>query len=376
MELAAGDVTVEQQGKRVRVGSGAAVLALAKVTTGPGSRALLRLSDGAALFLRGGTSLQLTADGTALEAGEIWLEVPVVDRKPGVLSLGEATVSAAESGLSIRRDAKGSSVYVARGLAHVSAPGGRVEVRAGERALLQPGAAPQVAPVAYWEDWTGGMADQRLAGGGAGAGRIYGVDFGRSGSPARALEITRQAVRVTLHSGVAETEVDQTFFNPGEREVEGWYWLTVPEGALVTGFAVENNGQLVEGELIERKEAARQYGAAARAGFEPALLEWIDGRSYRARIYPVNAGNTRRVVTRYLELAPLVDGRLRYLFPLALRAAGAHRRVLAQPWIWASRARAWSCPPWKTRASRTAARRSPCAARASPRRQIFFWRPN
>jgi ferric-dicitrate binding protein FerR (iron transport regulator) len=61
--------------------------------------------------------------------------VPVVDRKPGVLSLGEATVSAAESGLSIRRDAKESSVYVARGLAHVSAPGGRVEVRAGERAL-------------------------------------------------------------------------------------------------------------------------------------------------------------------------------------------------------------------------------------------------
>ncbi|HJX52039.1 MAG TPA: VIT and VWA domain-containing protein, partial [Polyangia bacterium] len=150
----------------------------------------------------------------------------------------------------------------------------------------------------------------------AGAGRIYGVDFDRAASPARALEITRQAVRVTLRSGIAETEVDQTFFNPGEREVEGWYWLTVPEGALVTGFAVENNGQLVEGELIERKEAARQYGAAARAGFEPALLEWIDGRSYRARIYPVNAGNTRRVVTRYLELAPLVDGRLRYLFPL------------------------------------------------------------
>ena len=316
MELAAGDVTVEQQSKRVRVGSGAAVLASAKVTTGPGSRALLRLSDGAALFLRGGTSLQLIADGTALEAGEVWLEVPVVDRKPGVLILGEATVSAAESGLSIRRDAKGSSVYVARGLAHVSAPGGRVEVRAGERVLLLPGAAPQVAPVAYWEDWTGGMADQRLAGGGAGAGRIYGVDFGRNNSPARALEITRQAVRVTLRSGIAETEVDQTFFNPGEREVEGWYWLTVPEGALVTGFAVENNGQLVEGELIERKEAARQYGAAARAGYEPALLEWIDGRSYRARIYPVNAGNTRRVVTRYLELTPLVDGRLRYLFPL------------------------------------------------------------
>ena len=316
MELAAGEVTIEQQGTRTRAASGTAVLAGAKVTAGKGARALLRLSDGSALFLREGTSIALGADGTALKMGEAWLEVPAVDRKPGTVSLGEVTISAAESGLSISRNATESSVYVARGLAHVNTPAGRVEVHAGERVILKPGAAPQVSPVAYWEDWTGGMADQRLAGGAAGAGRIYGVDFGRTGGPARPLEITRQAVRATLRSGMAETEVDQTFFNPGEREVEGWYWLTVPEGAMVTGFAVENSGVLVEGELIERKEAARQYGAAAQAGYEPALLEWIDGRSYRARIYPVNAGSTRRVVTRYLELTPLADGRLRYLFPM------------------------------------------------------------
>ena len=316
MELAAGEVTLEQQGTRARAASGTAVLAGAKVTAGKGARALLRLSDGSALFLRGGTAIMLGADSTALEAGEMWLEVPAIDRKPSVLSLGDVTVSAAESGLSVSRSAGEASVYVARGLAHVSAPGGRAEVRAGERAVLRPGAAPQITPVSYWEDWTGGMADQRLAGGAAGAGRIYGVDYGRAGGPARALEVTRQAVRATLRSGIAETEVDQTFFNPGEREVEGWYWLTVPEGAIVTGFAVENNGVLVEGELVERKEAARQYGAAARAGYEPALLEWIDGRSYRARIYPVNAGGTRRVVMRYLQLIPLADGRLRYLFPM------------------------------------------------------------
>ena len=316
VELAAGEVSVARGGAPVRVASGAAVLAGARVAAGKGARALLRLSDGSALFLRGGTAIELRADGASLVEGEAWLEVPVVDRKPGVLTLGEVTVSAAESGLSLQRSAGEVSVYVARGLAHVSAPGGRVEVRAGERATVKAGAAPTVAPVAYWEDWTGGMADQRLAGGGAGAGRIYGVDFGAPRSAARPLEVPRQAVRVTVQSGIAETEVDQTFFNPGEREVEGWYWLTVPEGALVTGFAVENHGVLVEGELIERKEAARQYGAAARAGYEPALLEWIDGRSYRARIYPVLAGGTRRVVMRYLQMLPLADGRLRYHFPM------------------------------------------------------------
>jgi tetratricopeptide (TPR) repeat protein len=316
VELAAGEVAVARGGQPVRVASGAAVLSGARVSAGKGARALLRLSDGSALFLRGGTSIDLRADGTALVEGEAWLEVPAVDRKPGVMTLGDITVSAAESGLSIQRNAGEVSVYVARGLAHVSAPGGRCEVRAGERATVKAGATPTVAPVAYWEDWTGGMADQRLAGGAAGAGRIYGVDFGAPRSAARPLEVTRQAVRVTVQSGIAETEVDQTFFNPGEREVEGWYWLTVPEGALVTGFAVENRGALIEGELIERKEAARQYGAAAQAGYEPALLEWIDGRSYRARIYPVLAGGTRRVVLRYLQMLALADGRLRYHFPM------------------------------------------------------------
>jgi Ca-activated chloride channel family protein len=316
VELAAGEVSVARGGAPVRVASGAAVLAGARVSAGKGARALLRLSDGSALFLRGGTTIELRSDGAALVEGEAWLEVPVVDRKPGVLTLGDVTVSAAESGLSIQRNVGEASVYVARGLAHVSAPGGRVEVRAGERATVKAGAAPTVAAVAYWEDWTGGMADQRLAGGAAGAGRIYGVDFGAPKSAARPLEITRQAVRVTVRSGIAETEVDQTFFNPGEREVEGWYWLTVPEGALVTGFAVENRGTLVEGELIERKQAARQYGDAAQAGYEPALLEWIDGRSYRARIYPVLAGGTRRVVMRYFQMLPLADGRLRYHFPM------------------------------------------------------------
>jgi Ca-activated chloride channel family protein len=316
IELAAGEVTVARGGEPLRVASGAAVLSGSRITAGKGARALLRLSDGSALFLRGGTVVELRADGTALIEGEAWLEVPAVDRKPPVLTLGEVTVSAAESGLSIERGAGEASVYVARGLAHVTAPGGRAEVRAGERATLKGTTAPAVTPVAYWEDWTGGMADQRLAGGAAGAGRIYGVDFGAPGSAARPLEVTRQAVRVTVHSGIAETEVDQTFFNPGEREVEGWYWLTVPESALVTGFAVENQGTLVEGELIERKEAARQYGDAAAAGYAPALLEWIDGRSYRARIYPVLAGGTRRVVTRYLQMLPLADGRLRYHFPM------------------------------------------------------------
>ena len=82
---------------------------------------------------------------------------------------------------------------MARGLAVVSGPGGRSEVNPGERARVAPGKAPVVAPVAFWEDWTGGMADRRLAAGSGGtaSGRIYAIDRGRPGSPPQELEIPR-----------------------------------------------------------------------------------------------------------------------------------------------------------------------------------------
>jgi Ca-activated chloride channel family protein len=96
-------------------------------------------------------------------------------------------------------------------------------------------------------------------------------------------------VRAVIRDGLAETEVDQTFSNPGGRQVEGWYWFTLPARAIVTSFALETNGVLVEGEVIEKREAAARYQAAVQRAQDPALLEWIDGKSYRARIFPVPA---------------------------------------------------------------------------------------
>lgn len=318
LELAAGDVTVDVGGKPTPAYSGAALLQGAAVSTGKGARALVRLSDGSAIFLREATAVVLHDAAIDLQQGEIWLDAPPTERRPVLHRLGRVVVLAADAGLSLRRFGEDATVYVARGLATVTAPGGRVEVSAGEQATLRGDAPPTLAPVAYWEDWTGGLADRRAVHGlGSGAGRIYGVDVAAApGSPARPLEVSRQAVRAVLRSGLAETEVDQTFFNPSDRNVEGWYWFSVPEDASVTGFAVETNGTLVEGEFIERKEAAAHYARAVTTGHEPALLEWVDSRTFRARIYPVPALGTRRVVLRYLQLLAGSGGTVRYVYPL------------------------------------------------------------
>jgi tetratricopeptide (TPR) repeat protein len=319
LELAAGQVWVEQGESAQPAVSGTALRAGAKIRTGKGARALVRLPDGSAAFLRAGSEITLADDAVTLAAGEYWLDVPAVDRQALGHRAGDAHLTAADAGLSLRRGDDGAvTVYVARGMAVLTAPGGRVEVHAGTQAVARGAEPPKVAPVAFWDDWTGGMADQgglvRL---GVGAGAIYGVDVGApAGSAAQRLEIKRQLVRAVLRDGVSETEVDQTFFNPSERAVEGWYWFSVPERATVTGFAVETDGVLVEGEFIERREAAARYATAKATGHAPAILEWVDGRSYRARIYPVPAVGTRRVVLRYLELHPVVDGKLTYVYPM------------------------------------------------------------
>ena len=320
IELAAGTVRVDSGQGALPVVSGTPLRTDARVSATEGSRALIRLSDGTGLFLRGGTTLQLSPDGTRLEAGQLWMDAAAADRKPSVHHVGDVTVSAAGAGLELTRAGDQVTVYVARGLATVEGPGGRVEVQAGERATVSGSAAPAVKPVTFWEDWTGGMADHAAATGLAGAGTLYGVDFGGvGGAAAQTLEISRQAVRTVIRDGLAETEVDQTFFNPGSRAVEGWYWFTIPLGAHVTGFALDANGELIEGELIERNEAKRHYEQAAAQGHEPALLEWVDGRTFRARIFPVPAAGSRRAVLRYLQRLPLVEGRLRFVHPLQSR---------------------------------------------------------
>ena len=319
LELAAGRVEVEQAGVKGLVFSGTALLPDAVIETGVGARALVRLSNGSAVFLRGGSGARLGSGLVDLTSGELWLDAPPTERDSIAIRLGDITVHAVDAGVSIRRTGDGAVVYAARGTATVTAKGGRVEVQAGEQAVVAGASEPRVEPVAFWEDWTGGMADHALMGGmaGAGSGRIYGGDIDApNGSPARTLEISRQSVRAVIRAGLAETEVDQTFFNPGDRAVEGWYWFSVPAGASVTGFAVETNGVLVEGEFIEKREAAAQYGRAVASGHDPALLEWIDARTFRARIYPVPATGTRRVVLRYLQLLPANEGILRYLYPL------------------------------------------------------------
>jgi tetratricopeptide (TPR) repeat protein len=323
LELAAGEVAlVDDQGEVTRrLLSGTPLPVDARLRTGTGARALVRLGDGTRLFLRDDTLVQL-GDALELEAGHVWLDAPPVEagQQPRGHTIGEATVSLSEGGASLSLVDGEAAVYVAEGLAVVTSPGGRAEVAAGERGVVSGGTAPVVEPVKFWEDWTGGMGDRSAVSpsGRAGSGALYAVDReAPPGSPALPLSVQRQNVRIVVEDRLAETLVDQRFFNPSGSQVEGWYWFSIPEGAQLVSFALETDGQLVEGEVVERQQAAGTYEAAVTRQRDPALLEWVDSHTVRARIWPVPALGERRIVVRYQQLLSETEGRLRYRYPLA-----------------------------------------------------------
>src|SRR5262245_18917582 len=84
LELAAGEVTVDQDGnaddeKPLRAISGTPLRTGATVATADGARAFVRLPDGSSTFLRGASKVELAADAMNLEAGEYWLDVPAIE---------------------------------------------------------------------------------------------------------------------------------------------------------------------------------------------------------------------------------------------------------------------------------------------------------
>jgi tetratricopeptide (TPR) repeat protein len=321
LELAAGEVLLADGEATTRLLSGTPLPADATVRTGAGARAMIRLGDGSRAFLRDGTTVRLGA-GVTLVEGQLWLEAPPLEegQEAAAHRVGEHAVSLSDGGASLSFRAGEAQVYVAEGLAIVSAAGGRAEVKAGEQATIGAGGAPAVEPVAFWDDWTGGMGDRGGLGlsGGVGSGALYAVDRrGPPGAPALPLSIQRQTVKIAIEDDVAETQVDQRFFNPGSAPVEGWYWFTIPEGSQLVSFALETDGQLVEGEIVERKRAAATYEAAVQRQNDPALLEWIDARTVRARIFPVPALGERRIVLRYQQMLTESEGKLRYRYPLS-----------------------------------------------------------
>ena len=135
--------------------------------------------------------------------------------------------------------------------------------------------------------------------------------------PAGPLEVGRVSVQVTVAGLLARTTTTLTFENAHDRALEGELVFPLPEGATVSGYGLDVDGEMVDAVVVERQAARVAFEQEVRRGIDPGLVEWVRGNSFRTRVWPIPAHGRRTVKVEYVsELAVDTLGGAVYRLPL------------------------------------------------------------
>ena len=130
------------------------------------------------------------------------------------------------------------------------------------------------------------------------------------------LVLEELSARTAIEGMLSLTELDLRFRNPRSRRIEGRFSCTLPANAAISRFAKEVNGHLMEGEVVERLRANQVYEQFLHQMRDPALLEQDQGNRFSARIFPIEANASVRIVIAYSSLLPIQGGVRRYTLPM------------------------------------------------------------
>ena len=122
---------------------------------------------------------------------------------------------------------------------------------------------------------------------------------------------------VAVHGLLAKTSVTLGFVNRHDRDLEGELLFALPEGATVTGYALDVGDVMVDAVAVEKEIGRLAFETEARGGVDPGLVEWVDGNVFRTRVYPIPADGGRRIRIDSVSLLDRRGGRGRYTLPLA-----------------------------------------------------------
>lgn len=176
------------------------------------------------------------------------------------------------------------------------------------------------------------------------------------------LSLHSQRVITQVEGHRARTIVDQVFYSPYDRELEGTFRYTLPVGASVSQYALylgritgefdelgdrvsrevplaqedrrdllelepkeliervsldeEAWGELRLGRVVSQADGREAFEDTTRRRVDPALVENVQPNAFQARVFPIPARGYTRVIFAYEENLARVGDELVYTFPL------------------------------------------------------------
>ncbi|HMN23033.1 MAG TPA: VIT domain-containing protein, partial [Ignavibacteriaceae bacterium] len=130
------------------------------------------------------------------------------------------------------------------------------------------------------------------------------------------LEVVYHNVEVKIDGQSAVTRIDQSFYNPSNFQLEGYYIFPVPKGAVINNFTMVINGKETKAELLDSDKARKIYEDIVRQMRDPALLEYSEQNIFKLRIFPIEPRSEKKISISYTQLLESDNNLFEYIYPL------------------------------------------------------------
>ena len=131
--------------------------------------------------------------------------------------------------------------------------------------------------------------------------------------------IESHRVDVEIENQIARTRIEQVFVNEGSTMAEGTYVFPLPRGVTISDLVMYIDGIPIQSEILEKDEARQIYDEIVRTLRDPALLEYVGNDAIQASVFPIPAGEERKLEIEYTQLLTVENGLINYVYPVRTR---------------------------------------------------------
>jgi Ca-activated chloride channel homolog len=143
------------------------------------------------------------------------------------------------------------------------------------------------------------------------------------GRPTPSIIRVGSEVRSTIEGRIVRVEVEERFRNSGGGLAEGSYLYPLPGEAVFQNFSLWMGEQELRGEMMNAEQARGIYEEIVRRQRDPALLTLAGHGLVRAQVFPIQPGETRKIVLRYTQLVERTGDALRIRYALGTRGGSS-----------------------------------------------------
>lgn len=130
------------------------------------------------------------------------------------------------------------------------------------------------------------------------------------------IELSDLHISVYVIENIATTTFEMKFYNPNRRVMEGELNFPLSNGTSISRFALEVNGAMREGVVVDKQKATQVFEAITRRNVDPGLAQVTKGNNFKARVYPIPANGYKRVIVAFEEELRSDDKSFLYQLPL------------------------------------------------------------